>query len=497
MESTAGIDSRRRAPVVQQRSGAPGGGRYVARRMLQDVANGDKDIVTALRSALAGEVGQERFDLWFGDRVELRLTERAIVVCAADQFTLDRIRRQFRKTLVHVGRQVTGRELGVEYALTESPQQTSPADPPQKKSSNNQQAARNLPATINGKRGRRFASLEQFVVGDCNRVAHTAAKMVTQRLGAASPLFVYGPTGTGKTHLLEGIWSAARRQIGGGLVLYLSAEQFTSMFLEALRGGGLPNFRHKYRQVDVLLLDDVQFFLGKQATLVELHHTIDALLRKGRQLVVAADRSPAELVGFGPELAARLSAGLVCAVERPDLETRRGILQQHAARLPRTIPDEVLQLIAAEYHGDARQLRGALNQLVATSQAFGQAITLDMARATLTHTFRATRPVVGLADIDRAVCDVFGLEPKTLQSARRARTVTQPRALAMWLARKYTRSAYSEIGAYFGRRSHSTVISAEKQVGRWVEQGQTVQMPYGQCQIDEAIRRVESQMRAG
>lgn len=475
---------------------------WFARRMLQDVANDDRDIVSALRSAVADEVGQERFDLWFGDRVALRLTDRSVVVSASDQFTLDRIRHLFRKSLLCVAERLTGSAMPIEYARTESAESADTAPesstrrsvPPGDGKLRDDNTVRPVPTA---RRGRRFAKLEQFVVGDCNRVAHTAAQMVAQSLGAASPLFLYGPTGTGKTHLLEGIWSAARLQAGRSLVLYLTAEQFTSMFLEALRGGGLPNFRHKYRQVDVLLIDDVQFFLGKQATLVELHHTIDALQRQGRQLVMAADRSPAELAGFGPELAARLSAGLVCAVEQPDTTTRRGILNRHTMRLDTPIPGTVLDFIARQFNGDARQLAGAINQLVATSEAFGRPITVDMAQSTLADMFRATRPVVGLADIDRAVCGVFGLQPKTLQSARRVRTVSQPRALAMWLARRYTRSAYSEIGTYFGRRSHSTVISAEKQVGRWVKKGQEIQMPYGQCHVDEAIRRIESQMRAG
>ena len=146
----------------------------------------------------------------------------------------------------------------------------------------------------------------------------------------SSPLFLFGPTGSGKTHLLEGIWSAVRSGSLRRRVLYLSAEQFTSMFLEALQGSGLPSFRYKYRHVDLLLIDDVQFFLGKRATLVELQNTIDALLREHRQLVLAADRSPAELSRFGPELTARFAGGLVCGIEPADSETRLGILRHLA-----------------------------------------------------------------------------------------------------------------------------------------------------------------------
>ncbi len=459
------------------------------------MAKDDRDIESTLRNAMVSEVGRERFDLWFGDGVQLRVNHQSMIVSASDQFTLDRIRSQFRDALAAVGERLTGQPLSVQFqrvARTEPPAATrkppkrpEPADEPNRNSKARPSMAR------------RFSKLDEFVIGQSNRVAFTASQMVAERPGSVSPMFVFGPTGTGKTHLLEGIWSAVRKRAGSCRALFLSAEQFTSMFLEALQGSGLPNFRHKYRHVDLLLIDDVHFFLGKRATLVELQHTIDALLRQRRQVVLAADRAPGELKGIGPELTARFSGGLVCGIEPPDVETRRAILEQLARRGTGRYPATVLDLIASELGGDARQLAGALNRLEATSRAFQRPITTDLARETLMDVFRATRPVVRLSDIDRAVCNVFGLEQSTLQSARKARTISQPRALAMWLARKYTRSAYSEIGTYFGRRSHSTVISAAKQVNRWVQQGVPIQMAYGQCGIDEAIRRVESHIRVG
>jgi chromosomal replication initiator protein len=343
---------------------------------------------------------------------------------------------------------------------------------------------------------RRFARLGDFVLGDGNRMAFTAAEMVAERAGPVSPLFLYGPPGTGKTHLLEGIWNAVRNG-QSRRVLYLTAEQFTSMFLEALRGTGLPSFRHKYRHVDLLLIDDVQFFLGKRATLVELQNTIDALLRERRQLVLAADRSPVELAKFGPVLTTRFSGGLVCGIEAPCSDTRREIVRKLAGRLSIRIPEEVQMLIAERMDGDARKLAGALHRLEAASRAFQRPIDLEFAHASLLDVFRATKKAVQLTDIERAVCDVFGLDPSSLQSSGKARLVSQPRALAMWLARRHTRAAYSEIGAYFGRRSHSTVISAEKQVGRWLADCEPIRLAHGQCAITEAIRRVENQMRAG
>jgi chromosomal replication initiator protein len=461
--------------------------------MRQDVKKDDREIDMALRQAVSEEVGSERFDLWFGASVQLRLSDGEVEVRAADQFTLDRLRGQFRSDLQQAAHRVVGHDVSVRFVRcdVEAARSASPAKPTSPVAAHKPAASSASTPTR-----RRFARLDQFVVGETNRLAHTAAEMVAQRIGSASPLFLYGPTGCGKTHLLEGIWSAARAAPGFRRVLYLSAEQFTSMFLEALQGKGLPSFRHKYRKVDVLLIDDVQFFSGKRATLVELQHTLDALLREGRRLILAADRSPADLRGFSNELIARMTGGLICGMESPDANTRRGIVQRFAAQLDVKFSHEVLDHLSSQLQGDARQLSGALLKLEATSRAFGRPIDLPMVESALADVFRATRRIVKLADIERAVCDVFGIDATRLQSSGKARSISQPRALAMWLARKYTRAAYSEIGAYFGRRSHSTVISAQRQVTKWVQQGESIHVSHGQCAVDEAIRRVESQIRA-
>lgn len=451
------------------------------------------EIDSTLRDAVAGEVGQERFELWFGEGVGLRLAEGSLYVSAGEQFTLDRLRKQFHADLQTACRKITGLPVSIRYELDPS-LATDDSEPDVVRSTAWNPAA--AAASDVAAQRRRFARLQDFVVGDSNRMAFTAAEMVAERPGPVSPLFLYGPPGSGKTHLLEGIWSTVRSS-QSRRVLYLSAEQFTSMFLEALRGTGLPSFRHKYRHVDLLLIDDVQFFLGKRATLVELQNTVDALLRERRQLVLAADRSPVELAKFGPVLTTRLSGGLVCGMEAPCRTTRREIVRKLTNRFAVRIPDSVQELVADRMDGDARKLSGALHRLEAASRAFQRPIDLEFAQITLLDVFRATSKVVQLNDIERAVCDVFGLDPSSLQSAGKSRLVSQPRALAMWLARRHTRAAYSEIGAYFGRRSHSTVISAEKQVGRWLADREPIRLAHGQCDITEAIRRVESQMRAG
>lgn len=458
------------------------------------------EIVSAIRRSLVEEIGQDRFDVWFGSADSIRLENGNLMVTAPSRFVAERIRTQFERILQNTATRLLGREVVVEYQI--SKELTSTDSKPRNSSvaarEQSQSEQSNSPGRSShfGNR-RKFASFDSFAVGHTNRVALTAAQSVVSRPGAMTPLVIHGPTGSGKTHLLEGIWSATRKSAPRRRIVMLSAEQFTSYFLEALQGSGLPSFRRKYREVELLIIDDVQFFAGKRATMIELQHTIDSLLREGRQVVLSLDRPPSELTGLGPELVARMSGGLVCGLEHADEETRRGILQQFAAARQIDVPDDVLNLIAAELPGDARQLSGALNRLHASSLALRQPINMKTAESALADVFQNARRTIHMTDIEKAVCDIFGLESKALQSDKKTNAVTRPRMLAMWLARRYTRAAYSEIGQYFGQRSHSTVISAQKKVKNWVNDGLEIRLAGGECKVEDAIRRVELRLKSG
>jgi chromosomal replication initiator protein len=467
--------------------------------MAHDSTSNGRELLARLRQRLAGRIGPDRCAVWFGKQVEFRYGTGILSIATADLFSAERLRRTFRSDLESLCKehfpQITRIDFVVDEVLRsraiDEPAAVSSAMPAARP------AAGPLPFATPAATGRNFARLEDFIVGDENRVAHAAACAAPSRLGTVSPLFLHGPTGCGKTHVLEGIWSAVRRATPRARCVYLSAEQFTIFFLEALRGSGLPSFRHKYREVQLLAIDDVQFFGGKRATLVEFLHTIDTLHRAGGQLVLAADRPPSELAGLGPELIARMSAGLVCGLAPPQASTRRVILSRLAQDRQMTLPPEVRELLADRLPGDARRLGGALNRLRAASEALDVPITLALATQTLTDLFQQGQRPVELPDIERAVCEVFGMDRPELHSPRKAKAIAQPRMLAMWLARKYTRSALQDICRYFGRRSHSTVISAEKAVATWMEDGAVVQLPQGVCDVREAIRRVEARLNAG
>lgn len=479
-----------------------------------EVAKDDMDIVSAIRTALAGKVGKERFEMWFGGRTQLEVVDGALTVAASSEFLRDWLRANFRIPLEGACREVLGPSASVAFVIA-SPSASQFAPQPQpaslSTSSGLGDTSRMPVPTLaverqdhgdNGgampdRRGRREAAIDfrSFVRGQNNKLARAAAEMVAGQPGEFSPLLIHGPTSVGKTHLLQAICTEARRAGKNLSTIYLSAEQFTSEFLQALRGGGLPSFRAKYRGLDLLAIDDLHFFCGKRATLVELLYTIDALIRRRRQVVFAADRAPNDLRALGGELLSRLEAGMACRIEPADYETRLGILSRMSRKMGIALSPEVSEFVAARLTNHARELSGALCRVHALSRVTGRMITLDMAQEALGEMIRDGSRVIRLADIEKAVCDTFGLERESLQSGRKAKSVSHPRMLAMWLARKYTRAALSEIGQYFGRRSHSTVVSAQKRVDRWIADDATLDLAEQSRTVSDAIQQLEQRIR--
>jgi len=461
------------------------------------------EIVSALQRALADRVGTQRFELWFGAGARFVLEQDRLVIRVPSRFMRDWILANFRSDIEAACLAVMGRPLGIELVVDESPAPAPPRIQPGKCVA----ASSGKTVFSDDRRGAdgdaakarqlRAFSFQTFVTGVTNRTARAAAEMVLDQPGVFSPLLIHGPTSVGKTHLLQAIMADAQRRRLGSSAVYLTAEQFTTQFIEALRASGLPSFRQKYRGVKLLAIDDLQFFRGKRSTLVELLYTVDTLLRRRQQLVFAADRPLAELGELGPELVARLAAGNECAIGRPDYAVRLGIVGQMARRFELSVPGEVQQFIAARLTNHARELSGALCRLRATSEALRRPINLAMAEEALAEMIRHSYRVVRLGDVEKAICDVFGIEPESLKADRRSKRVSQPRMLAMWLARKHTRAALSEIGEFFGRRSHSTVISAQKRVDVWLAGNVEVELADRTFRIDEAIQRVEQTLQAG
>ena len=337
----------------------------------------------------------------------------------------------------------------------------------------------------------------EFIPGSCNQMAWSTINLVAQEPGKMTPLLLHGPFGVGKSHLATALAQRLRTQKRLRRVLHITAEQFTNDFTEAIRGSGLPIMRRKYRDVDALILDDLQFLWNKKATVAELRHTMDNLLKNNRQVVFLSDRPLSDLEELGPDFIGRLRGGLQTPIMPLDEDTRYKILKRDLKLCEVELSDEMTCQIAARAIGDGRLLKGIVKRLMATSYINDHPLTWDECWNAIFDLIQATQPIVRLGDIARVVCEVFGLEPESLQSDRKTRQVSQPRMLAMFLARKYTPAAYQEIGEYFGNRRHSTVISAEKTVSAWLEENAKLQLPRGPLTIRDALRHVEANLHVG
>ncbi len=363
-----------------------------------------------------------------------------------------------------------------------------------------QSLAATVPETSKTPTGRRFASLETFCEGLSNRLACRAADLAIHHPCQINPIYIFGPTSVGKTHILEGIWSEIRRRKDRKPPLYLTAEQFISAFLESIQSGsrdGIQRFRNRFKGISTLLVDDIQFLARAAATQVELLHVLDSLRQQGVQIVLTGDRPLKELKGIRSEILCRLEAGMVCGIELPEREMLLSIFSNMVAVRKLPIGQDVCRMVASRLGTHARQLCGALNRLHAVHLATGKPITLEVANETLADLVRANRRHVRLPDIEKAVCETLGLSEDSLRSKSRARQISSARMLAMWLARKYTRSALSEIGKFFGDRSHSTVVTAQKKVDAWIDAKHPIHADHVDLPIADAIQRIEQVLHAG
>jgi chromosomal replication initiator protein len=257
-------------------------------------------------------------------------------------------------------------------------------------------------------------------------------------------------------------------------------------------------FRKKYRDLDLLAIDDVQFFAGKRATLSEFQYTVDQLIRDGKQVMVAADRPPLELTDFGGELITRLNAGLVCSLDYPDIDGRRRIAKNLCEQLHVQLDDEVIEMVCQSISRDARKLAGAINRLSVLASVTAGSVSVDQARQTLTDLVTlAGSSSSSMPNIEKAVCDLFDIKPTELKSSSRRKRISSARMLAMYLSRQYTSSAFSEIGDYYGGRTHSTVIAAEKKMVKLLDQNQAIALPHAKYPAREVIKRIESSLRLG
>ncbi len=503
--------------------------------MSHDVNQSEKDIAAQVRSALVARISAERYDLWIAPETQWSWCDGALTLTFESEFACQLVRRMMGKDLNAVLTSVVGphAELKLEIGKPDKHDQTLASDraanhlravPPSLTETVKSSMDTSTVATVSfaaeqhanleepcstikfpqpvpvkeleprSNAGREFWS--RFIAGPCNQLAWTTANMVVTDPGRMTPVLFHGPCGVGKSHLIAAIAQQLRTHCRMRRVVHLTSEQFTNDFTEAIKGGGLPMFRRKYRDVEALIVDDVHFLVGKKATLGEFKHTLDNLLRLGKQVILTSDRSVNDLHGLGSDVVGRLRGGLVSPLMPIDEQTRAALLQRDIDEASITIPADVVKQISGRTVGDGRVLQGIVKRLIAVASQASVGLTWDQCWNAVYDLVQATQPVVRLGDIERVVCEVFGLAPTSLQSSSKTRTIAQPRMLAMFLARKYTPAAYKEIGDYFGNRRHSTVISAEKTVEEWLRENSSMGDARG-LTVRDAIRHVETHLQVG
>ena len=334
----------------------------------------------------------------------------------------------------------------------------------------------NIPKKTNVRQNYTF---DNFVEGKSNQLARAAASQVADNPGTAyNPLFIYGGTGLGKTHLLHAVGNGILLNKPNAKIAYMHSERFVQDMVRALQNNAMEKFKQYYRSVDALLIDDIQFFAGKERTQEEFFHTFNALLEGNQQVILTSDRYPKEINGVDDRLKSRFGWGLTLAIEPPELETRVAILKRKAEESQINLADEVAFFIAKRLRSNVRELEGALNRVIANANFTGRAITIDFVREALRDLLALQDKLVTIDNIQRTVAEYYKIKIADLLSKRRNRSVARPRQIAMALSKELTNHSLPEIGDAFGGRDHTTVLHACRKVKSLREETHDIKEDY-------------------
>lgn len=388
-------------------------------------------------------------------------------VCAPSRLICNHVNQNFRGRIERALCDCLGKE-GVRLRLSVS---KDPQEAPRSSSSYLViKKTRSKPATKNGSQANEsdFRSninprytFDSFVVGSSNQFCHAAAMRVAENPGAEyNPLFIYGGVGLGKTHLMHAIGNAVLKNNPSAQVLYLSSESFTNDLIQSLRYGKMEEFKNRIRNIDLLLIDDIQFMCGKERTQEEFFHTFNALYNAKHQIVLTSDKVPQDIPGIEERLRTRFSWGLTADLQAPDFETRVAILKRKATLDKFTLGEDVAHFVAEQVSSNVRELEGALTRLHAMASLQNKSVSLDLAQTALEPLLVSKKVYISVDDIKRVVSDHFQIKVSEMVSKRRTKNLSFPRHIAMYLCRKHTTCSYPEIGSHFGGRDHSSVIHA-------------------------------------
>lgn len=420
-----------------------------------------EELLTKVKELLRSDMAEFSYDVWIKDLSYLSFSDNEIVFKSDTKFIQDLMQTQYATLIKKAYAYLTNKSYEISFVV------------PNEQTENNVDKGSNTETPIENKLIYSNSSLNprytfnSFVVGDNNRLAHAAALAITEAPGASyNPLFLYGGAGLGKTHLMHAIGNEILRNNKNFKVLYVTSEKFTNEFVNAIKDNTNEKFRNKYRTVDVLLVDDIQFISKKDAVQEEFFHTFNTLQENGKQIVISSDKPPRDIPLLEERLKSRFEWGLIADVSAPNYETRLAILRKKADLDNIIIDDEILCDIATKIDSNIRELEGALNKIVAHASLSNVPITIEMAEESIYDIVSKKERVISIDYIQEVVAKYFGIDIKDLKSSKKSNDIVFPRQIAMYLCRTVANASFPKIGDEFGKRDHTTVMHAYKKIDK-------------------------------
>ncbi|WP_028116967.1 chromosomal replication initiator protein DnaA [Ferrimonas senticii] len=441
---------------------------------------------------LQEELPAQQFSMWIRP-LQSEMLGDTLVLYAPNRFVLDWVRDKYLdKITAYLHSELADRAPTLKFDIGSKPEArpkvamaettrpvtapSAPAPAMPSPSINSAPVAHNGPVRSNINLNYQF---DNFVEGKSNQLARAAASQVADNPGGAyNPLFLYGGTGLGKTHLLHAVGNGIMKNKPNAKVVYMHSERFVQDMVKALQNNAIAEFKRYYRSVDALLIDDIQFFANKDRSQEEFFHTFNALLEGNHQIILTSDRYPKEIDGVEDRLKSRFGWGLTVAIEPPELETRVAILMRKAEESKIHLPDEVAFFIAKRLRSNVRELEGALNRVIANANFTGRPITIDFVREALRDLLALQEKLVTVDNIQKTVAEYYKIKVADLLSKRRSRSVARPRQVAMALAKELTNHSLPEIGDAFGGRDHTTVLHACRKIEQLKEESHDIKEDY-------------------
>jgi len=430
---------------------------------------------------LKAQVSDQTFTVWFDPIKPINLNDKGVTLGVPNDFFKDWLSERYMPLIKASFSQARGRQTDILFSVVKSAENQDASPVKETPSKEKKGLFRSLFPKQGASVGLTHTGVnprytfDSFVIGPSNRFAHAACLAVSESPAKTyNPLFIYGGVGLGKTHLMHAMGNSILLQAPRLKIVYISSEDFTNQLIGAIQTRSTEKFRAMYRSVDILLIDDIHFIAGKEATQEEFFHTFNALYDAHKQIIMSSDRSPKEISSLEERLVSRFEWGLVTDIQPPDFETRMAILKKKGEQETLQISDDVLYFLAENIRSNIRELEGGLIRLVAFSKMFGKSVSVDLAKEVLKGMLKEGSKKVNVDHIQKKVAAYFNIAHEDMKAKKRTQTLAYPRQIAMYLSREMTDLSLPEIGAYFGGRDHTTVIHACTKIEKAIKDSEDV-----------------------